>query len=287
MLPDAAGPWTDRTDTEIALLIRRRQTAVEGENYAAASPHAYSQANPSWCQHMLQTPSIEDRGADAGIAVTRTAFMSVWRASKITRRSTRVSSGITWSAGRHLSIVLKKVELLNCEAALPSPAALSPMNRVVLSGASSGIGLATAQAFLDDGYEVISMPAGPVRCDPNGLRSITVDLMDADATRAAAIRARQRRATTVVHCAGAIRERPIEETSIARISRRSANLRLAAHCRWSRPILPAMKQAHYGRIVLISSRAVLGLARRTAYSSTKAGMLGLARTSGAGARPRG
>jgi NAD(P)-dependent dehydrogenase (short-subunit alcohol dehydrogenase family) len=30
--------------------------------------------------------------------------------------------------------------------------------------------------------------------------------------------------------------------------------------------------------VLISSRAALGLARRTAYSATKAGMLGLART---------
>jgi NAD(P)-dependent dehydrogenase (short-subunit alcohol dehydrogenase family) len=39
-----------------------------------------------------------------------------------------------------------------------------------------------------------------------------------------------------------------------------------------------MKEAHYGRIVLISTRAVLGLAKRSAYSSTKAGMLGLART---------
>ncbi len=39
-----------------------------------------------------------------------------------------------------------------------------------------------------------------------------------------------------------------------------------------------MKRARYGRIVLISSRAALGLARRTADSATKAGMLGLART---------
>jgi len=39
-----------------------------------------------------------------------------------------------------------------------------------------------------------------------------------------------------------------------------------------------MKQARFGRIVLISSRAVLGLAKRTAYAATKAGMLGLART---------
>ena len=42
--------------------------------------------------------------------------------------------------------------------------------------------------------------------------------------------------------------------------------------------LPTMKRARFGRIVLVSSRAVLGLARRTVYSATKAGMLGMART---------
>ena len=47
---------------------------------------------------------------------------------------------------------------------------------------------------------------------------------------------------------------------------------------WSRRHAPAMKAANYGRIVLVSSRAVLGLPTRTSYSATKAGMLGLART---------
>ena len=42
--------------------------------------------------------------------------------------------------------------------------------------------------------------------------------------------------------------------------------------------LPAMRQRRHGRIVLLSSRAALGLATRTAYSATKAGMLGMART---------
>ena len=42
--------------------------------------------------------------------------------------------------------------------------------------------------------------------------------------------------------------------------------------------LPAMKAAGFGRIVLLSSRAVLGLAARTAYSATKAGLIGMART---------
>lgn len=84
-------------------------------------------------------------------------------------------------------------------------------------------------------------------------------------------------ATTIVHCAGAIREKPIDETSIADLAA-LANLHLAAALSLVQGNLPAMKQAHSGRVVLISSRAVLGLAKRTAYSSTKAGMLGLART---------
>ena len=39
-----------------------------------------------------------------------------------------------------------------------------------------------------------------------------------------------------------------------------------------------MRAENYGRIVLISSRAALGLATRTAYSATKAGLIGMART---------
>ena len=42
--------------------------------------------------------------------------------------------------------------------------------------------------------------------------------------------------------------------------------------------LPAMTAASFGRVVLISSRAASGLESRTAYSATKAGMLGMART---------
>jgi 3-oxoacyl-[acyl-carrier protein] reductase len=152
------------------------------------------------------------------------------------------------------------------------------MNRVVLTGASSGIGLAAAEAFLSGGYEVISIARRPCPLGSARLRSIMVDLMDADATRSAVgALAAEAPATTIVHCAGAIREKPIEETSLADLAA-LANLHLAAALSLVQANLPAMKEAHYGRIVLISSRAALGLAKRTAYSSTKAGMLGLART---------
>ena len=42
--------------------------------------------------------------------------------------------------------------------------------------------------------------------------------------------------------------------------------------------LPGMQERKFGRIVMMSSRGALGLPTRTAYSATKAGMVGMART---------
>ena len=84
------------------------------------SPNAHSQAQPSWCQHVLQAPSIEDRGSISGIAVLRTAFLYV----ESRRDDQQVYAGVAWHhlkrEGGRLVILLKKVELVNCEAALPS-----------------------------------------------------------------------------------------------------------------------------------------------------------------------
>ena len=84
------------------------------------NPHAYSQAQPSWCQHILQAPTVEDRGASTGVAVLRTAFLYV----ESQHDHQEVYAGVVWHhlkrVGERLVIGLKKVELLNCEAALPS-----------------------------------------------------------------------------------------------------------------------------------------------------------------------
>lgn len=84
------------------------------------NPHAYSQSQPSFCQHVLEAPGIEDRGAATGIAILRTPFL--YLESRKDRQ--QVFAGVAWHHLRavrgRLSIVLKKVELLNCDAALPS-----------------------------------------------------------------------------------------------------------------------------------------------------------------------
>jgi 3-phenylpropionate/cinnamic acid dioxygenase small subunit len=84
------------------------------------SPNAFSQQPPSFCQHVLQQPAIEEADAAANRYVVRTPF--IYAESQLDRQL--LLTGIAWhhltSIEGTLRMRLKKVELLNCEAALPS-----------------------------------------------------------------------------------------------------------------------------------------------------------------------
>jgi 3-oxoacyl-[acyl-carrier protein] reductase len=148
----------------------------------------------------------------------------------------------------------------------------------LVTGGSSGIGAAICRSLLDDGYEVVSLSRRVSEERRAGLHEIPVDLADAQATREAADEvARRFPITTVIHNAGAIREKPLEEVTLDDLQSLT-NLHLAAALSLVQANLATMKQRQFGRIVLVSTRAVLGLAKRTVYSATKAGMLGMART---------
>jgi 3-oxoacyl-[acyl-carrier protein] reductase len=145
----------------------------------------------------------------------------------------------------------------------------------VVTGASAGIGRAVAERLLERGYEVLSLDMQPTTLK---VKHIGVDLTDAKATAEAATEiAGSHAVTTLVHNAGVIRPALLAEVKLEDFQA-LANLHLAAAITLAQAFLPAMKGANYGRIVLVSSRAVLGLPTRTSYSATKAGMLGLART---------
>jgi NAD(P)-dependent dehydrogenase (short-subunit alcohol dehydrogenase family) len=144
----------------------------------------------------------------------------------------------------------------------------------IVTGGSAGIGRVVVDELLRRGYEVVSLDIQPPADSHARLRHVTVDLADPEATRRALDGVS---ATTVVHNAGVIRPALLQDVKLEDLSA-LMNLHIAAAVVLLQACLPAMKAANYGRVVLVSSRAVLGLPTRTAYSATKAGMLGMART---------
>jgi NAD(P)-dependent dehydrogenase (short-subunit alcohol dehydrogenase family) len=149
---------------------------------------------------------------------------------------------------------------------------------VLLTGGSSGIGAATCQMLLAAGYQVISFDREPGHISSPNLQEINVDLCDVEATRQQALEIAGRfPITTLIHNAGAVRQQPVESATVADLGALT-NLHVATPLVLLQAILPTMKARRFGRVVLVSSRAILGLANRSVYSATKAAMLGLART---------
>jgi NAD(P)-dependent dehydrogenase (short-subunit alcohol dehydrogenase family) len=147
-----------------------------------------------------------------------------------------------------------------------------------VTGGSAGIGKAICERLLTEGYEVVSLARRPSDIAHAKLHSIEVDLSDRDATGAAMRELVQRfDVTTVVHNAGVIRPALLPDVNLDDLDA-LVDLHLGCAVQLVQATLPAMKQRRYGRVVLLSSRAALGLQTRTAYSATKAGMLGMART---------
>ena len=156
--------------------------------------------------------------------------------------------------------------------------AQTPPRVAVVTGGSAGIGRAICEQLLNEGCRVISLARRPCDIAHPQLDNVLVDLMDREAT-AQAVRELAARAAvnTVVHNAGVIRAALLPDVALADVDD-LVNLHLGTAIQLVQAALPTMRAQRYGRIVLLSSRAALGLATRTAYSATKAGMLGMART---------
>jgi NAD(P)-dependent dehydrogenase (short-subunit alcohol dehydrogenase family) len=154
---------------------------------------------------------------------------------------------------------------------------MSERNLAVVTGGASGIGAEICRHLLAAGYEVVSLDLRKADWQHERLSSIEVDLLDDAATRDAANRAAQRPVTHVVHNAGAIRPNLLPEVTREDLHALT-QLHLGAALHLVQAALPGMRSRGFGRIIMMSSRAALGAATRSAYSATKAGMIGLTRT---------
>lgn len=148
----------------------------------------------------------------------------------------------------------------------------------LITGGSKGIGADLAQALLDRGYRVVSMARHKGDWHRDRLEQVEVDLLDPKAVEeAAADVAARHEITHLVHNAGLIWPNLVEEAKPEDIAG-LAQLHLGAALTLLQAALPAMKARGFGRVLFNGSRAALGVPTRTAYSATKAGMVGMART---------
>lgn len=84
------------------------------------SPLAYSQKPASRCLHVLQESDVDKRDDAKGEFVTRTPFMyTETKGDDSQRYAATAWHTLVWKENR-LWIRLKRVDILNCDAALPS-----------------------------------------------------------------------------------------------------------------------------------------------------------------------
>ena len=148
----------------------------------------------------------------------------------------------------------------------------------LITGGSKGIGADLGQRLVKRGYTVISLSRGAPEWSDKNLVHVEVDLLDTAATEQAAAEIASAHAVShLIHNAGMIWPNLVEDAKAADLAGLT-QLHLGSALTLLQACLPSMKEKHFGRVLFNGSRAALGVPTRTAYSATKAGILGMART---------
>ncbi len=148
----------------------------------------------------------------------------------------------------------------------------------LVTGASSGIGRATAAALVARGCRVVGTSRHPDTLDPAdrvpGVEYAALDLTDPAAVEAFAVRLQD--VDVLVNNAGESQSGPLEELPADALER-LFRLNVLAPVRLTQLALPGMRARGHGRVVMIGSMlASFPLAYRSSYVATKAAIRGFA-----------
>jgi 3-oxoacyl-[acyl-carrier protein] reductase len=141
---------------------------------------------------------------------------------------------------------------------------------VVVTGGSSGIGRAIADAFLANGDRVVVLDRAATGGD-----AISVDVSNEESVRAAFVGARQRLGTidVLVNSAGLLTESPMQEMTLAMWNETVA-VDLTGVFLCCREVVGEMRQQKWGRIINIASQlAIKGGVGLSHYAAAKAGVV--------------
>ena len=148
----------------------------------------------------------------------------------------------------------------------------------LITGGGRGIGEATSRMMLEIGYKVISVGLHTPDFKHKNFQHIELDLLDEKNTRLFADKlVKKKNVTHLIHNAGIILPNLLEDMhsddllTLTKLHAGSALILMQA-------FVPLMKGQGFGRVVFNSSRGSVGLETRSAYSYSKAGIIGMART---------
>ena len=150
--------------------------------------------------------------------------------------------------------------------------------RALVTGTSSGIGLAIAQRLLADGWMVDGVDSAPPVLAALGFCALKADLGEpGDIDAMLHQLADQHTPQAVVHAAGLMRTAPVGQLDAA-AGELMWRVHVDAATRLADAMLPRMAAHGGGSLVLVGSRVSRGMAGRSQYAATKAALVSLARS---------
>ncbi len=156
-------------------------------------------------------------------------------------------------------------------------------SKILITGASSGIGLAIASCLIQCNYQVVALARNSSRIptevkNNNNFTFISVDFFDLDTlpSQLKSIQKKHNDINSVICCAGKGRFASIEEFSYSQI-KELIDLNFTSQAFVVRAFLPRLKQQKNASIVFIGSEAALKGGKKGAiYSASKFALRGFA-----------
>jgi len=147
----------------------------------------------------------------------------------------------------------------------------------LVTGAARNIGKAIATRLKADGYTVIMLDIVEPE-DASLGEFMKVDLSSQTSTAQALAWATDRREITrLVNCAGIAAVSGLSDVTFEEFDRIMA-VNVRSYIQVTQSVLPAMRQAGFGRVVNISSRSIRGYRKLTSYAASKAAVLGMTKS---------
>ena len=154
---------------------------------------------------------------------------------------------------------------------------MSDTRRILITGASRGVGRAAAEALAARGDEIVGLARSAL--DPSFPGALhACDLSDEAATRSSiAELVAETPFDALVNNVGLVEPAPVGDVDTASL-RRVLELNLVPALIATQAVIPAMQARGWGRIVNVSSVATLGVPDRSSYGAAKAGLVAFTRT---------